>query len=117
MDSCFLPAFVGMTGNDGLKETIPLSFVRNRDHESPWIPASAGMTDSLGTCAGMTDFPGARSWFDRGNNGSSDSCNNRGPDYARCSACEPRSAEAWAPSPRKPVIPRHSREACARESG
>ena len=39
VDSCFLPAFVGMTGNDGLKETIPLSFVHNQDHESPWIPA------------------------------------------------------------------------------
>ena len=31
MDSRFLPAFAGMTGNDGLKETIHLSFVRNQE--------------------------------------------------------------------------------------
>ena len=36
VDSRFLPAFARMTGNDGLKETIYLSFVRNQEGRSSW---------------------------------------------------------------------------------
>ena len=51
---------------------IPAEAGIHFNHETPWIPASAGMTDFLGAC----------SRFDRRNNGSSDLRNNRGfPRY------------------------------------